>query len=219
MIAKLRRVLIAARYRPGHPGEPTPAEIHAVKLAWDAAAGTLLRCIAMAAKPATCRPYATSHHTGCTWRERLTGFPRRLARGGVRRLRMAARDLVRECLSCWPVCGPRRAAVGSACASPSAAALAAPAPGPRSRCSCGTAASSRAPDGGMSVQSAWPRACRAPRGPARMPPRAVLRLRAGLGVAARGWLRGRDGGGMLGAGAAGWMAVVVWRAGRESGFC
>jgi DDE superfamily endonuclease len=38
MIAKLRRVLIAAKYQPGHPGEPTPAEIHAIKLAWDAAA-------------------------------------------------------------------------------------------------------------------------------------------------------------------------------------
>ena len=35
MIAKLRRVLIAARYRPVHPGEPTPAEIHAVRLAWE----------------------------------------------------------------------------------------------------------------------------------------------------------------------------------------
>jgi hypothetical protein len=38
MIAKLRRVLIAARYRPVHPGEPTPAEIHAIRLAWDGAA-------------------------------------------------------------------------------------------------------------------------------------------------------------------------------------
>jgi len=38
MVAKLRRVLIAAKYRPGHPSEPTPAEIHAIKLAWDAAA-------------------------------------------------------------------------------------------------------------------------------------------------------------------------------------
>jgi hypothetical protein len=34
MIAKLRRVLIAAKYRPGQPAEPTPAEIHAVRLAW-----------------------------------------------------------------------------------------------------------------------------------------------------------------------------------------
>ena len=34
MIAKLRRVLIAAKYRPVHPGEPTQAEIHAVQLAW-----------------------------------------------------------------------------------------------------------------------------------------------------------------------------------------
>ena len=38
MIAKLRRVLIAAKYRPVHPGEPTQAEIHAVQLAWAAAA-------------------------------------------------------------------------------------------------------------------------------------------------------------------------------------
>ena len=38
MIAKLRRVLIAAKYRPVHPGEPTPAEIHAIRLAWVGAA-------------------------------------------------------------------------------------------------------------------------------------------------------------------------------------
>jgi hypothetical protein len=37
MIAKLRRVLIAAKYLPAHPGEPTPAEIHAVRLAWETA--------------------------------------------------------------------------------------------------------------------------------------------------------------------------------------
>jgi DDE superfamily endonuclease len=35
MIAKLRRVLIAAKYRPTHPREPTPEEIHAVRLAWE----------------------------------------------------------------------------------------------------------------------------------------------------------------------------------------
>jgi hypothetical protein len=38
MIAKLRRVIIAAKYQPAHLGEPTTAEIHAVRLAWDAAA-------------------------------------------------------------------------------------------------------------------------------------------------------------------------------------
>ncbi len=37
MIAKLRRVLIAAKYRPVHSGEPTPEEIHAVRLAWEGA--------------------------------------------------------------------------------------------------------------------------------------------------------------------------------------
>jgi hypothetical protein len=35
MIAKLRRVLIAAKYRPTHPHEPTPEEIHAIRLAWE----------------------------------------------------------------------------------------------------------------------------------------------------------------------------------------
>ncbi|HEX9517637.1 MAG TPA: hypothetical protein VF940_15850, partial [Streptosporangiaceae bacterium] len=35
MIAKLRRVLIAAKYQPAHPREPTPAEIHALQLAWE----------------------------------------------------------------------------------------------------------------------------------------------------------------------------------------
>jgi hypothetical protein len=34
VIAKLRRVLIAAEYRPVHPGERTHAEIHTVQLAW-----------------------------------------------------------------------------------------------------------------------------------------------------------------------------------------
>jgi len=38
MIAKLRRVLIAAEYQPARPGEPTPSEIRAVQLAWEAAA-------------------------------------------------------------------------------------------------------------------------------------------------------------------------------------
>jgi hypothetical protein len=38
MIAKLRRVLIAAKYRPAQPDQPTAAEIHAIRLAWDGAA-------------------------------------------------------------------------------------------------------------------------------------------------------------------------------------
>ena len=35
MIAKLRRVLIAAKYRPSHADQPTPAEISAIRLAWE----------------------------------------------------------------------------------------------------------------------------------------------------------------------------------------
>lgn len=35
MIAKLRRVLIAAKYRPARPDQPTPAEIDAIRLAWE----------------------------------------------------------------------------------------------------------------------------------------------------------------------------------------
>src|SRR6266516_2709479 len=38
MIAKLRRVLVAAKYRPVQVAPPTPAEIHAITLAWEAAA-------------------------------------------------------------------------------------------------------------------------------------------------------------------------------------
>jgi hypothetical protein len=38
MHAKLRRVLIAAKYRPARPDQPTPEEIHAVQMAWEAAA-------------------------------------------------------------------------------------------------------------------------------------------------------------------------------------
>jgi hypothetical protein len=34
MIVKLRRVLIAAQYQPELPGQPTPDEIHTVRLAW-----------------------------------------------------------------------------------------------------------------------------------------------------------------------------------------
>jgi len=34
MLTKLRRVLIAAKYRPVHPSDPTPAEIHTIRLAW-----------------------------------------------------------------------------------------------------------------------------------------------------------------------------------------
>jgi hypothetical protein len=38
MLAKLRRVLIAVRFRASRPGQPTPEEIHAIRLAWEAAA-------------------------------------------------------------------------------------------------------------------------------------------------------------------------------------
>jgi hypothetical protein len=38
MITKLRRVLIAAQFHPGVPRQPTPEEIHAVRLAWAQAA-------------------------------------------------------------------------------------------------------------------------------------------------------------------------------------
>ena len=35
MTAKLRRVLIAAKFRPHRPDQPTPAEISAIRLAWE----------------------------------------------------------------------------------------------------------------------------------------------------------------------------------------
>lgn len=38
MITKLRRVLIASKYRPSRPDQPTPAEIHTIRLAWEDAA-------------------------------------------------------------------------------------------------------------------------------------------------------------------------------------
>ena len=38
MITKLRRVLIASKYRPSRPDQPTPAEIHTIQLAWEDAA-------------------------------------------------------------------------------------------------------------------------------------------------------------------------------------
>ena len=38
MTAKLRRVIIAARFKAGCPDQPTPEEIHAVRLAWEDAA-------------------------------------------------------------------------------------------------------------------------------------------------------------------------------------
>ena len=38
MAAKLRRVIIAARFKASRPDQPTPAEIHALRLAWEDAA-------------------------------------------------------------------------------------------------------------------------------------------------------------------------------------
>jgi hypothetical protein len=38
MLGKLRRVLIAARFRASRPDQPTPEEIHAIRLAWEDAA-------------------------------------------------------------------------------------------------------------------------------------------------------------------------------------
>jgi hypothetical protein len=38
MTAKLRRVIIAARFKASRPDQPTPAEIHALRLAWEDAA-------------------------------------------------------------------------------------------------------------------------------------------------------------------------------------
>ena len=38
MLGKLRRVLIAARFNASRPDQPTPQEIHAIRLAWEAAA-------------------------------------------------------------------------------------------------------------------------------------------------------------------------------------
>ena len=38
MTAKLRRVIIAAKFKPLHPHQPEPAEIHAIRLAWEDAA-------------------------------------------------------------------------------------------------------------------------------------------------------------------------------------
>ena len=35
MTAKLRRVIIATRFKPVHPHQPEPAEIHAIRLAWE----------------------------------------------------------------------------------------------------------------------------------------------------------------------------------------
>src|SRR5215813_6378907 len=41
MTGKLRRVLIAARFNAPRPGPPTPEEIHAIRLAWEAALRSL----------------------------------------------------------------------------------------------------------------------------------------------------------------------------------
>jgi hypothetical protein len=38
MLAKLRRVLIAAKYRASRPGQPTLEEINVICLAWEGAA-------------------------------------------------------------------------------------------------------------------------------------------------------------------------------------
>jgi hypothetical protein len=38
MTAKLRRVIIAAKFMASHPDQPTPEEIHVLRLAWEDAA-------------------------------------------------------------------------------------------------------------------------------------------------------------------------------------
>jgi hypothetical protein len=38
MLGKLRRVLIAARFRCAHPEQPTPAELQTIRLAWESPA-------------------------------------------------------------------------------------------------------------------------------------------------------------------------------------
>jgi hypothetical protein len=38
MLAKLRRVIIAARFSLPQPDQPTPEEIHTIRLAWEATA-------------------------------------------------------------------------------------------------------------------------------------------------------------------------------------
>jgi hypothetical protein len=38
MAVAIRRVLIAARFKATRPGQPTPQEIHAIRLAWEDAA-------------------------------------------------------------------------------------------------------------------------------------------------------------------------------------
>jgi len=38
MAAKLRRVIIAARFKATRPDQPTPQEMRAIRLAWDTAA-------------------------------------------------------------------------------------------------------------------------------------------------------------------------------------
>ena len=35
MTAKLRRVIIAAKFKPVHADQPEPQEIHAIRLAWE----------------------------------------------------------------------------------------------------------------------------------------------------------------------------------------
>jgi len=35
MLAKLRHVIIAARFKPSRPDQPTREEIHAIRLAWE----------------------------------------------------------------------------------------------------------------------------------------------------------------------------------------
>jgi hypothetical protein len=39
MLTKLRRTLIAAQYRADLPADPTPEQIHTIRLAWANAAG------------------------------------------------------------------------------------------------------------------------------------------------------------------------------------
>ena len=51
MLAKLRRVIIAARFLPATPGQPAYAEIRAVHQAWASASHDLAKIKAAAAPP------------------------------------------------------------------------------------------------------------------------------------------------------------------------
>lgn len=79
MLAKLRRVLIAARFRASRPDQPTPGEIRAIHLAWENAGGITTKVELPGKYAEKCRTLSNYQHQPRTVERglRTTRYPSR----------------------------------------------------------------------------------------------------------------------------------------------